>query len=74
MENFVKVLSHQDRVSGRVISGGSQISPTHQVSKALIGAIENGFFEKKEVEGVKVVRQLHISFTLFNAFKEAFLN
>ena len=74
MENFTKALSHHDRVVGRVISGGSRVSRTHQVGKTLVNAIENGFFEKKEIEGIRVARPLAIPFTLFNAFKEMLLN
>ena len=74
MENFVKALSHQDRILGRILSGGSQVSLAHQVGKTLVSAIENGFFEKKEVNGIKVARQLCIPFTLFSVFKETLPN
>ena len=74
MEDFTKVLSHQDRVLGRVISGGIQVSSALPTGKTLIRAIENGFFEKKEIEGTKVAQLLRISFAQFNTFKKTLPN
>lgn len=74
MEKVVKALSHQDRVFGRVISGGSQMSLSHEMGKTLAIAIRNGFFEKKTIEGIRVHQQLYLPFTLFNVLRETSSN
>ena len=74
MKKIVKVLSHKDRILGRIISGGSQISLKHEIGKALVNEIKNGFFEKKTVNNTVVARQLHLPFTLFHTFRKTQLN
>ena len=70
MKSSVKLLSNEGRILGRIISGGSQASPKHQLGRSLASAIANGFFEKKTVEGIQVARSLSLSFTLFNILRE----
>ena len=74
MKCSVKALSHQQRVLGRVISGGSQASLQHEIGRALAYAIENGFFESRSVEGIRIARLLGLPFTFLNTFKESSLN
>ena len=69
MKDITKVLSHQDRVFGRIISGGCQVSPKHKTGIALVNEIERGFFEKKVINGTAVARPLHLPFTIFSTFR-----
>ena len=74
MEKIVKALSHEDRILGRIVSGGSQVSPGNELGRALVYEIENGFFEKKLINNALVVRQLHLPFTLFHTFRNTSAN
>lgn len=74
MQNIVKTLSHEDRILGRVISGGSQLSLKNELGQALVHEIENGFFEKKLINNALVACQLHLPFTLFHTFRNTFAN
>lgn len=75
MRKIIKVLSHQDRIYGRIISGGSQISKDEE-GMMLAEEIEKGFFEKKSVNisNYAVTCPLYIPFNLFNAFRSTPLN
>lgn len=74
MKKVIRILSHEDRITGRVISGGSEVSLNREVEKVLIHEIKNGFFEKKIFNNTVVARQLYLPFTLFNAFRTTPLN
>ncbi|MEO0330825.1 MAG: hypothetical protein AAF223_03930 [Bacteroidota bacterium] len=66
MKKIIKVLSRQERVHGRVISGGSQNSINHEDGKALADEIRSGFFEKKGL----VHAQLFLPYTVFNRLRQ----
>ncbi len=74
MEKIVKMLSHQDRIVGRVFSGGSQVSQSNEVGKVLVHEIKNGFFEKKLINDALVSCPLHLPFTLFHTFRKTSVN
>ncbi len=74
MEKIIKMLSHQDRILGRVFSGGSQVSPKNEVGQVLVHEIKNGFFEKKLIDNALVSCPLHLPFTLFHTFRNTPFN
>lgn len=59
MRKIVKVLSHRDRVSGRILSGGSQVAKNKD-GDILVKGIESGFFEKRMIKNNTVVPCLFI--------------
>lgn len=74
MEKIVKMLSHEDRILGRVFSGGSQVSPNNEAGQVLVHEIKNGFFEKKLINDALVSCQLHLPFNVFHAFRKTPFN
>ncbi len=73
MRKIVKALSREERVHGRVISGGSQIYENNE-GKVLIDEIKYGFFEKKNVAGASNIGQLYLSYEAFAKFRKILLN
>lgn len=68
MRKIVKVLSHQDRVSGRILSGGSVVSRNRE-GEILVQEIENGFFEKRRCNNFSSSPYLYLPHDLFNSFR-----
>ena len=74
MHKIVKVLSHKDRVSGRIISGGSIISKG-QAGDILIREIEQGFFEKREEShGCSSSPSLYLPYDVFHNLRATHSN
>ncbi|MGB3589997.1 MAG: hypothetical protein WBA23_25845 [Tunicatimonas sp.] len=73
MKKIVKALSRQERVHGRVISGGSQIYENNE-GKVLIDEIKYGFFERKSTTGASSFGQLYLSYEAFSKFRKIPLN
>ena len=74
MKKIAKLLSHEDRISGRVLSGGCRLSLNSEIGRSLTHEIERGFFEKKIFDNVLIARQLYLPFTLFHTFRKTPLN
>jgi hypothetical protein len=74
MEKIVKALSHEDRVLGRIVSGGSQVSSQNEMGKILIHEISQGFFERKRINNTLMACQLHLPFTVFHTFRNTSAN
>ncbi|WKN45169.1 hypothetical protein [Tunicatimonas pelagia] len=73
MKKIVKALSRQERVHGRVISGGSQIYENDE-GQVLIDEIKYGFFEKKNGASAPSTGQLHLSYDAFAKLRKILLN
>lgn len=73
MRKIVKALSRQERVHGRVISGGSQIYDNDD-GQVLIDEIKYGFFEKKDVTDAPNTGQLYLSYDAFAKLRKMLLN
>ncbi|MGB3780722.1 MAG: hypothetical protein WA960_20325 [Tunicatimonas sp.] len=74
MEKIVKALSHEDRILGRIVSGGSQVSSQNEVGQILIQEISKGFFERKCTNNARFACQLYLPFTLFHTFRNTSAN
>ena len=74
MKKIARLLSHEDRISGRVLSGGCCLSLNSEIGKSLTHEIKHGFFEKRVLNDMLVARQLYLPFTLFHTFRKTPLN